>query len=69
MQSLWRLLRYAVAIHYLPLTHEIPDRSRHGQRYFHRYCELGSVRLLKEDLDLDGLRSKLRITSNGVPLR
>jgi hypothetical protein len=27
MQSLWRLLRYAVAIHYLPLTHEIPDRS------------------------------------------
>jgi len=32
---------------------------------FQRYCELGSVRLLKEDLDRDGLRSKLRIASNG----
>jgi len=32
---------------------------------FQRYCELGSVRLLKEDLDRDGLRSKLRISSNG----
>src|SRR5271168_1642851 len=32
---------------------------------FQRHCELGSVRLLKEDLDRDGLRSKLRIASNG----
>jgi hypothetical protein len=32
---------------------------------FQRYCELGSVRRLKEDLDRDGLRSKLRIASNG----
>jgi site-specific DNA recombinase len=32
---------------------------------FQRYCELGSVRLLKQDLDRDGLRSKLRIASNG----
>src|SRR5271167_2397886 len=32
---------------------------------FQRHCELGSVRLLKEDLDQDGLHSKLRIASNG----
>jgi hypothetical protein len=32
---------------------------------FQRYCELGSVRLLKEDLDRDGLRSKLRAAKNG----
>ena len=32
---------------------------------FQRYCELGSVRLLKEDLDRNGLRSKLRVSSNG----
>ena len=31
---------------------------------FQRYCELGSVRLLKQ-LDRDGLRSKLRVSSNG----
>jgi site-specific DNA recombinase len=31
---------------------------------FQRYCELGSVRLLKEHLDRDGLRSKLRIAAN-----
>src|SRR5580704_1447297 len=34
------------------------DTVRH---IFQRYIELGSVRLLKEDLDRDGLRSKLRI--------
>jgi len=32
---------------------------------FQRYCELGSVRLLKEGLDRNGLRSKLRTASNG----
>src|ERR1700731_4238343 len=32
---------------------------------FQRYGELGSVRLLKEDLDRDGLRSKLRVSVNG----
>jgi site-specific DNA recombinase len=32
---------------------------------FRRYCELGSVQLLKEDLDRDGYRSKLRIASVG----
>jgi hypothetical protein len=57
----------------VPLGYEVRDRQltvveseaatiRH---IFQRYCELGSVRLLKEDLDRDGLRSKLRIASNG----
>jgi site-specific DNA recombinase len=32
---------------------------------FQRYNELGSVRLLKGDLDRDGLRSKLRIAGDG----
>jgi hypothetical protein len=31
----------------------------------HWRVELGSVRLLKEDLDRSGLRSKLRVFSNG----
>src|ERR1700692_3915759 len=57
----------------VPLGYEVRDRQlavvesealtvRH---IFQRYCKLGSVRLLKEDLDRDGLRSKLRIASNG----
>ena len=33
---------------------------------FQRYGELGSVRLLKQDLDRDGVRSKLRVSSNGA---
>ncbi len=32
---------------------------------FQRYCELGSVRSLKEELDHDALRSKLRIRHDG----
>jgi hypothetical protein len=32
---------------------------------FQRYCELGSVRLLKGELDRDGFRSKLRIKRDG----
>src|SRR5712672_2555616 len=31
-----------------------------------RYCELGSVRLLKEELDRKGVRSKVRISNDGV---
>src|SRR5271168_4429600 len=57
----------------VPIGYEVRDRQlvvveseavtvRH---IFKRYCELGSVRWLKEDLDRDGLRSKLRIASNG----
>ena len=32
---------------------------------FRRYCDLGSVRLLMQELDRDGLRSKLRVSSTG----
>jgi len=57
----------------VPLGYEVRDRQlsvieseavtvRH---IFQRYCELGSVRLLKQELDRDGLRSKLRIAGNG----
>jgi DNA invertase Pin-like site-specific DNA recombinase len=33
---------------------------------FTRYCELGSVRLLKEELDHTGVRSKVRVSKDGV---
>ena len=33
---------------------------------FTRYCELGSVRLLKEELDRNGVRSKIRVSKDGV---
>jgi DNA invertase Pin-like site-specific DNA recombinase len=33
---------------------------------FTRYCELGSVRLLKEELDRNGVRSKVRVSKDGV---
>jgi len=57
----------------VPLGYEVDDRqltlveseAATVRDIFQRYCELGSVRLLKEDLDRDGLRSKLRIASNG----
>src|SRR3979490_2098984 len=57
----------------VPLGYEVRDRqlamveseAATVRHIFQRYCELGSVRLLKEDLDGDGLRSKLRLASNG----
>jgi DNA invertase Pin-like site-specific DNA recombinase len=57
----------------VPLGYEVRDRqlaivaaeAATVRHIFQRYCKLGSVRLLKEDLDRDGLRSKLRIASNG----
>jgi site-specific DNA recombinase len=57
----------------VPLGYEVRDRqmtvveseAATVRHIFQRYCELGSVRLLKEDLDRDGLRSKLRLASNG----
>src|SRR5258708_26645264 len=33
---------------------------------FTRYCELGNVRLLKEELDRVGVRSKVRVSQEGV---
>src|SRR6202043_3383635 len=57
----------------VPLGYEVRDRqlsvveseASTVRHIFQRYCELGSVRLLKEDLDRDGHRSKLRIANNG----
>ena len=55
-------LGYEVRDHQLVVVESEAATVRH---IFQRYCELGSVRLLKQDLDRDGLRSKLRIASNG----
>jgi len=57
----------------VPLGYEVRDRqlavieseAATVRHIFERYCALGSVRLLKEELDRDGLRSKLRVASNG----
>src|SRR5277367_5494914 len=57
----------------VPLGYEVRDRqlavieseATRVRHIFERYCDLGSVRLLKQALDFDGLRSKLRISSNG----
>jgi site-specific DNA recombinase len=58
----------------VPIGYEVRERqlivveseAATVRRIFQRYCELGNVRLLKEDLDRNGYRSKLRISSNGV---
>ncbi len=42
-----------------------PPEAETVRQIFQRYCELGSVRLLKEELDRNGVRSKLRIARNG----
>jgi len=58
----------------VPLGYEVRDRQliinaaeavtvRH---LFTRYCELGSVRLLREELDRLGVRSKIRVSKDGV---
>jgi site-specific DNA recombinase len=57
----------------VPLGYEVRDRqlsvveseAATVRHIFQRYCQLGSVRLLKQELDREGLRSKLRISSNG----
>ena len=58
----------------VPLGYEVRDRqlvineaeAATVRRIFTRYCELGSVRLLKEELDRNGVRSKIRVSKNGV---
>jgi site-specific DNA recombinase len=58
----------------VPIGYEVRERqlivveseAATVRHIFQRYCELGSVRLLKEDLDRSGYRSKQRISSNGV---
>src|SRR5271170_7433340 len=57
----------------VPIGYEVRERqlavveseASTVRHIFQRYCELGSVRLLKEELDRDGLRSKLRVSNNG----
>jgi site-specific DNA recombinase len=58
----------------VPLGYEVRDRqlvineaeAATVRRIFTRYCELGSVRLLKEELDRNGVRSKIRVSTDGV---
>src|SRR5713101_3419246 len=57
----------------VPLGYEVcdqqlvinPSEAETVRQIFQRYCELGSVRLLKEELDRNGVRSKLRSAKNG----
>jgi DNA invertase Pin-like site-specific DNA recombinase len=44
----------------------VEDEAETVKHIFQQYCELGSVRLLKEELDRDGMRSKLRVGPNGL---
>jgi site-specific DNA recombinase len=58
----------------VPLGYEVHDRqlviseaeATTVRHLFTRYCELGSVRLLKEELDQLGVRSKIRVSKDGV---
>jgi site-specific DNA recombinase len=58
----------------VPLGYEVRDRqlvineaeAATVRHIFTRYCELGSVRLLKEGLDHNGVRSKVRVSKDGV---
>ncbi len=43
----------------------VPEEAETVRLIFRRYRELGSVRLLKQDLDQQGIRSKPRIYGNG----
>jgi site-specific DNA recombinase len=43
----------------------VPEAAATVRRIVARYRELGSVRLLKQELDRDGIRSKPRPTGNG----
>ena len=58
----------------VPLGYEVRDRqlvineaeATTVRHIFTLYCELGSVRLLKEELDRNGVRSKIRVSKDGV---
>ncbi len=43
-----------------------PKEAETVRHIFQRYAELGSVRRLKEDLDAQGIVSKIRMTRNGL---
>ena len=57
----------------VPLGYDVRDRqlvinaseAETVRQISQRYCELGNVRLLKEEIDRIGVRSKLRIARNG----
>src|SRR6202022_2842647 len=57
----------------VPLGYDVIDRrlvvnqseAETVREIFHRYLELGSVRLLMEDLNRRGIRSKVRVARNG----
>ena len=58
----------------VPLGYEVRDRqlvineaeATTVRHIFTLYCELGSVRLLKDELDRLGVRSKIRVSKDGV---
>src|SRR5713226_3145438 len=58
----------------VPLGYEVRDRqlminpsgAETVRHIFQRYCQLRSVRVLREELDRDGIRSKLRVAKNGI---
>jgi len=58
----------------VPLGYEVcdqqlvinPSEAETVRQIFQRYCELGSVRLLKEELDRNGVQSKLRVAKNRI---
>src|SRR6201981_3633653 len=58
----------------VPLGYEVRERqlvineaeAATVRDIFTRYCELGSVRLLKDELDRLGVRSKIRVSKDGV---
>jgi hypothetical protein len=70
MRTVWACL----SIGLVPLGYEVRDRqlvinpaeAETVRQIFQRYCELGSVRLLKNELDQRGIRSKLRGAKNGA---
>jgi site-specific DNA recombinase len=43
----------------------VPSEAKTVRQIFQRYSELGSVRLLKDELDRRGIRSKVRVAKNG----
>ena len=58
----------------VPLGYEVcdqrlvinPSEAETVRQIFLRYCKLGSVRLLKDDLDRSGVQSKLRTAKSGT---
>ena len=48
-----------------PAGQSIRPKPRPSRDIFQRYLELGSVRLLKDDLDRRGIISKIRLSKNG----